>query len=190
MKTYSIFKSKCSDSERMSDTNFRFMVILFNVFDFLFPMIDWRVKKFGIEKGKTIVDYGCGPERYTARFAKLVGEKSKVYAVDIHELAIETVKTMSARQGLKNVVPVLAKGYHADIPDHIADMICAIDMFFIIKDPTSFLCELKRLAKPDGILIIDDCHQRRSTTRKKIEESGCWEILEATRDHLKCKPKT
>jgi ubiquinone/menaquinone biosynthesis C-methylase UbiE len=136
----------------------------------------------------TVVDYGCGPGRYTTRFAQLVGERGKVYAVDIHELAIKAVKAKRARLGLQNVVPVLAQGYDCGLPDHIADVVCALDMFFGIQQPSGFLTELKRITRPDGVLIIDDGHQPRVATKKKILASGVWTIAEETSDHLKCKP--
>jgi ubiquinone/menaquinone biosynthesis C-methylase UbiE len=67
-------------SERMSDTSFKLMSLTFDVMDFFFPYIDKRVKSFGIQGGMTVVDYGCGPGRYTERFVRLVGETGKVYA--------------------------------------------------------------------------------------------------------------
>jgi ubiquinone/menaquinone biosynthesis C-methylase UbiE len=175
-------------SERMSDTSFRFMNLAFNVVDFISPYIDRRVKSFGIQAGMTVVDYGCGPGRYTERFVKPVGETGQVYAVDIHEMAIDTVKRKIDRYHWRNVVSLLAKGYNSGVPDHVADVVCALDMFFIIQQPAEFLAELKRIAKPTGWLIIDDGHQSRQATRRKILDSGLWSIVEETRDHLKCKP--
>ena len=175
-------------SERMSDTSFKFMNLAFNVMDFFFPYIDKRVKSFGILPGMTVVDYGCGPGRYTERFVKLVGETGKVYTVDIHEMALEAIRRKADKYGWHNVVPLLASGYDSGVPDHVADVVCALDMFFIIKQPTEFLAELRRIAKTDGLLIIDDGHQPRQATRQKILDSGLWNIVEETRDHLKCKP--
>jgi ubiquinone/menaquinone biosynthesis C-methylase UbiE len=164
------------------------MNLTFNIIDLFFPYIDRRVKGFGIRDGMTVVDYGCGPGRYTTRFAKLVGETGKVYAVDIHEIAIETVKSKIDKYQLRNIVPLLAMGYNSGVPDHVADIVCAIDMFFIIKQPTEFLAELKRITKQDGLLIIDDGHQPRQATRQKILDSGLWRIVQETNDHLKCAP--
>jgi len=62
-------------------------------------------------------------------------------------------------------------------------------MFFGIKRPTEFLAELKRITKNDGRLVIDDGHQSRSKTKTKILASGLWDIIEETKDHLKCKPR-
>jgi ubiquinone/menaquinone biosynthesis C-methylase UbiE len=99
------------ESEKMSNLSFRLMNLTFRVVDFFYPYIDKRVKDFGIRKGMTVVDCGCGPARYTARFERLVGETGKVYAVDIHGLAIEAVKRKIEKCGLGNVVPVLVSGY-------------------------------------------------------------------------------
>jgi ubiquinone/menaquinone biosynthesis C-methylase UbiE len=179
-------RAECRESERMSDFTFRGMDFIFKVVDFVYPHIDQRLQNFGIQTGMTVVDYGCGPGRYTTRLARRVGNSGKVYAVDIHKLAIEAVKKKIKKQGLKNVKPVLARGYDCGIPDAIADIVCAIDMFFGIKDPTAFLGELKRITKSEGILVIDDGHQSREETKRKILNSEHWEIKEESKDHLKC----
>jgi ubiquinone/menaquinone biosynthesis C-methylase UbiE len=182
-------RAERKESEKMSCFSFRLMNLSFRVVDFFFhPYIDKRIKNFGIREGMTVVDYGCGPGRYTIRFSRIVGEMGKVYAVNIHELAVEAVERKIARDGLGDVKPVLVSGYDSGLPDHCADVVCAIDMFFVIKKPSEFLGELKRIARSDGMLVIDDGHQPREETRKKILASGHWAIWEETRNHLKCRP--
>ncbi len=171
----------------MPDLVFRLMNLIMNVMEVFHARTDRRVQTFGIKPGMTVVDYGCGPGRYTVRFSKLVGNKGRVYAVDIHELAIAAVNQKIEKLGLQNVMPVLAHGYSTGLPDHTADVVCALDMFFMIKQPTEFLRELARVTKPDGRLVIDDGHQPRELTKKKILASGLWAIEQETDDHLTCK---
>ena len=159
-----------------------------SVEDFLHPRIESRVTTFGITSGMTVVDYGCGPGRYTIRFSKLVGDSGKVYAVDIHELGITAVQRKIEKHNLRNIEPVLATGYHSGLPDHVADRVTAIDMFFLVPEPATFLQEIHRITKKNGLLIIDDGHQSRNTTKEKIFSSDRWEIMEETPDHLKCRP--
>jgi ubiquinone/menaquinone biosynthesis C-methylase UbiE len=83
---------------------------------------------------------------------------------------------------------VLADGYNTGLPDHIADTVCVIDMFFGVKEPSAFLREVHRIVKAEGTLVIDDGHQSRATTLQKIKAAGGWSIVEETRDHLKCRP--
>jgi ubiquinone/menaquinone biosynthesis C-methylase UbiE len=181
-------RSKRRNSEKMSNVGFRMMALIYKLVDFFSPYINSRIRKFGIGEGMTVVDYGCGPGRYAVRIADLVGDKGKVYAVDIHDLAIEEVGKRMKKYNIKNIVPVLADGYSSTLPDSTADVICAIDMFFIIKNPTEFLGELKRIIKKDGMLVIDDGHQPRRVTKRKLLDSGLWDIVEETKDHLKCRP--
>ena len=174
-------------SDRQSNLSYRLMLVLLAAADTFAPYVDQRVQTFGLRPDMTVVDYGCGPGRYATRFASLVGESGRVYAVDIHEIAIELVTKKVQRLGLHNLEPVLARGYTSGLPGGLADMVFAIDMFHGVHDPTAFLAELRRIAKPDAILIMDDGDQPRRVTREKVVASGCWEIIEETRDHLKCK---
>ena len=175
-------------AERMPDASFQLMDFTFRLIDSISPHVEKRAFTFGLQPGMTVVDYGCGPGRYTVHFSRIVGASGKVYAVDIHELAIEAVTSKRERYGLENIQPVLAHGYRTGLPGGIADRIIALDMFFGIRQPAEFLAELKRLIKPEGLLIIDDGHQSRLATLRKILDSGLWKIELETRDHLECRP--
>ena len=172
----------------------RIPVIAFRIMSFIielkytFSPVDARIDTFGIKEGFTVIDYGCGPGGYLKQVSRLVGEKGKLYAVDIHELAIKSVKKKKERYDLKNVEPVLAEGYSCDINGHTADMIYAVDMFHMIREPSPFLKELHRLLKKDGVLIIDDGHQSRNETKMKINQSKAWNIAKESEDHLECTP--
>lgn len=181
-------KSHQWPTERMSDTSFKLMSLTFKLIDLLSRRVEKRTRTFGLQPGMIVVDYGCGPGRYTLRFSKVVGDGGKVFAVDIQELAIEALKNRMARYNINNIQPVLAHGYSSELPDHTADRVFALDMFFGIRKPSEFLAELKRLLKPEGILIIDDGHQPREVTRRKILDSGLWKIETETKDHLECRP--
>jgi ubiquinone/menaquinone biosynthesis C-methylase UbiE len=174
--------------KRMSNASFKLMNLIMDAQDFLNPHIDTRVKTFGIAEGMIVVDYGCGPGRYTLRLSKLVGDKGKAYAVDLHELAIEAVKQKTKKFNLRSVEPVLARGYNSGLPSHVAAIVTAIDMFHSIPEPTSFLKEVHRIAKKEGFLIIDNGHQSRKTAKEKILSSKLWEIVDETADHLTCRP--
>ncbi len=174
--------------DRMPDFGFRAMVWVMNIEDFFWRRIDRRVQTFGIRPGMAVVDYGCGPGRYTTRFARLVGEGGRVYAVDIHELALQEVQRRAGRLGLRNVIPILARGYDSTLPAGMADVVCCLDMFFGVRDPSALLAELRRISRPDGVLVIEDGHQPRSATLAKIRASGQWAIASESRDHLVCRP--
>jgi ubiquinone/menaquinone biosynthesis C-methylase UbiE len=173
----------------MSNSSFKLMTAIMKTMDLSNPThIANRVKTFGITEGMTVVDYGCGPARYSPKYAKLVGDKGKVYAVDIHELAIEAVNKKIKKYSLQNVETKLASCYNSGLASHVADRVIALDMFFAVPDPTAFLKEIYRITKKDGLLIIDEGHQSREVAKQKIEASGVWEIISETKDHLTYRP--
>jgi ubiquinone/menaquinone biosynthesis C-methylase UbiE len=177
-----------TDNEPMTDMQYRLMVFTMNLIDIFISHIEKRVNGFGIRPSMTVVDYGCGPGRYTVHYSRLAGRQGKVYALDIHPMAMDLVRQKMDRFGLDNVEPRLAQGYDSGLPDATADLVTAIDMFFAIRDQTAFLAELKRIAKPDGILILDDGHQPRSHTKAQIAAAGSWTIIAESKDHLTLKP--
>jgi len=177
------------NQDRMPNFEFRIMSAIIGLEE-LFPRrIDKRVAGFGIQKGQTLVDYGCGPGQYTTRFARWVGEQGVVYAVDVQELAIESVKRKMKTQGLRNIIPIVARGYNTGIPEHSVNMVLALDMFFLVKDPTALLAEIHRILRPDGLLILDDGHKSRESTLEKITQAGSFAVKAASKDHLRCIPK-
>ena len=159
-----------AETDRMPDWSFRIMSFLFNVTDILKSPAK-RLDGFNIRQGQTVVDYGSGTGRFLRQASALAGETGKVYAVDIHPLAVEAAEGILKRYGLKNVHPVLTDGKTVDIPAKAADVIYALDMFHMVKDPRVFLKELHRITKPDGILYLEDGHQPRALSKEKITKS-------------------
>lgn len=173
--------------EKMPNFTFKMMTLMFKIFDFFKPVENF-IDTIDIKKGDTVIDYGCGPGRYIKKASENVGDNGKVYAVDVHELAIRAVQNKEKKYNLYNVIPILADEYSCNIEDNVADLIYTLDMFHIIKEPSPFLHELKRLVKKEGILIIEDGHQSRKKSKEKIEKSQTWKIINETDRYLKCKP--
>jgi ubiquinone/menaquinone biosynthesis C-methylase UbiE len=174
--------------EYLPNLSFRLMSIVFSVRDVLFP-VGKRLDPFGIRKGSVVVDFGCGSGSYLERASQLVGDAGKVYAVDVHPLAIMSIKRKAEQKNLNNVVPVLSTGYPVDIESQSADVIYALDMFHHVKDSDGFLTELHRLLKPNGSLFIESGHQPLDGARKKILKSDCWVIVREVQNLFECKPK-
>jgi ubiquinone/menaquinone biosynthesis C-methylase UbiE len=135
-----------------------------------------------------VIDYGSGTGRYLPFASEHAGENGMVYAVDIHPLAVRSAERVIERQRLKNVRPLLTDGITVGLPSGVADVIYALDMFHMVSNPSEFLKELRRITKPDGVLYLEDGHQKRSVTREKIISSASWVILEETKTYVKCCP--
>ena len=176
-----------NDLNRMPDIAFKIMDLTFKIY-YLFKSVDKYMDEFGIKTGNTVVDYGCGPGHYIKHASELAGDSGTVYAVDIHELAILSVEKLKKKYSLNNVTAIQTDGITVGIKDNAADLIYAIDMFHMVKEPNIFLKEINRIIKKSGVLIIEDGHQSRESAKEKIIQSGWWEIIEEKKKFLKCSP--
>jgi precorrin-6B methylase 2 len=49
------------------------------------------LKRIGIRRGQTVLDFGCGYGIYTIPVAKIVGEHGRVYALDKDKEAMDAL---------------------------------------------------------------------------------------------------
>ena len=177
-----------SEVDKMPNLAFRIMTLIFKIGNFFIPA-GKCINKFGIVKGSTVIDYGCGPGMHIKRASELVGNKGLVYAVDIHELAIKSVKKLVTKHKLNNVKTCQTDGNKVEILDNTANLIYALDMFHMVKDYIGFLQELNRIGKPDCTLILEDGHQARKKTIEKVIKSGYWELKKEYKKYIVCNSK-
>ena len=161
---------------KLSNSEFRLMQSIMKLADHVHPHVQTRAEVFGVKPGQTVVDYGCGPGRYTVELARLVGDDGKVIAVDLVEMALQETQRKLEAGGFQNVELKLAQGYDSGITDEVADIVFAIDMFHHIADTNTFLREVSRISKPDGLLILSGGHMTRAAVKNKIAMSGIWDI--------------
>jgi len=178
----------CKGTDRMPNLAFRIMALIFKFRD-LFVQKDKILDEFGIRPGQSVADYGCGPGSYVRKASELVGSGGKVYAIDIHELAIEAVQKRAAKRNLRNVIELLAFHERCPLEDDSIDVVYALDMFHMVSKPLDFLKELHRISKKDGVLFIDNGHQSRNKAKTKINASGLWDIIYENPRYLKCRPR-
>ena len=177
-----------SEMDRMPDWAFKMMAFIFHIAD-IFKSPNRKLDSFGIQKGQTVVDWGCGTGRYLKQASELVGGNGTLFAVDIHQLAVVAASDIAKKYNLTNVHPVLTDGKSVNIRSQAADVVYALDMFHMVRDSAAFLKELCRISKPGGVLYLEDGHQTRALAKEKINNSGCWEIIAETKAYIKCKPK-
>ena len=137
---------------------FIFMSLGFKFRDLRLPRKN-ILKEVGIKPGFHVLDYGCGPGSYIIPLVELVGESGKVYALDIHALAIHRVQHIASRKHLANVETILSDcetGLHRNS----LNVVLLYDVFHHLSDRDGVLQELHRVLKPDGILSFSDHHMK------------------------------
>ena len=141
-----------------------------------------RLKKIPIKEGMAVLDYGCGPGRYTLPVARLVGPKGKAFAVDIQPLAVSMVKEKAAGESLTNIEAILVNSYNTGIEDSSIDLVLLLDTLHQIGDCDALFLEIRRVLKQDGVLFMDPGHMKLARAKEIVEATGLFTIAEC-RDH-------
>jgi ubiquinone/menaquinone biosynthesis C-methylase UbiE len=142
----------------MSNFDFQFMSVGYKFRDFFSPRLN-ILKEVEIKPGFNVLDFGCGPGSYIVPLVKLVGESGKIYALDIHPLAIQRVQGIALKKQLANVETILSD-CQTGLPDNSLDAVLLYDAFHHLSDPDVVLKELHRVLKPEGILSFGDHHMK------------------------------
>ncbi len=148
-----------------------------------------RLEKFPLKEGMAVVDYGCGPGRYTLPIARLIGPEGKVFAVDIQPLAISTIKEKAAHESLTNIEAVLVDSYNTGIQSSSIDLVLLVDTLHLIGDCAALFQEIRRILKQDGILFMDPGHMKMSRAREIVEGTGLFTIAECRGHDMLVAPK-
>ena len=158
----------------MSNFDFQFMSLGYKFRDFFLPRMN-ILKEVGIKPGFHVLDYGCGPGSYIIPLAELVGESGKVYALDIHPLAIRKVQDIASKKQLSNVETILSD-CQTGLPDNSLDAVLLYDAFHHLSDPDVVLKELHRVLKPDRILSFGDHHMKEKEIVAEVTNSGLFRL--------------
>ena len=103
--------------------------------------------------GTNFVDVGCGDGFFSILAARKVGEKGKVFAVDVDGQAIEKLKAKASSEGLTNITTKVGKAEDAIFCSHCADFVFYSMDLHDFSDPAKVLDNAWRMIKPTGILV-------------------------------------
>jgi ubiquinone/menaquinone biosynthesis C-methylase UbiE len=114
------------------------------------------VKATGARPGMTVADVGAGTGLFTMLFARAVGPKGKVYAVDISKDFVADIERRAAAYHVGNVAVVLSNPRDTLLPWDSVDLAFVCDSYHHFEYPRAMLDSIARALKPDGELIVVD----------------------------------
>ncbi|MBA7484403.1 2-methoxy-6-polyprenyl-1,4-benzoquinol methylase, mitochondrial [subsurface metagenome] len=159
----------------MANFHFRFMSFGYKFRDLFLPRKN-VLQEAGIKPGFSILDYGCGPGGYIIATVELAGKSGKIYALDIHPLAIQKVQRLVLKKKLTNV-ETICSDCKTDLSDESIDVALLYDILHGLSKPDKVLEELHRVLKPNGILSFSDHHLEEDEIRTKITDKGLFRLL-------------
>lgn len=109
----------------------------------------------GIMPGQTVLEIGCGSGFFTLTASKILGKEGKLYATDIHPIALsETQKKINANN-IENVIVKKDDAMKSSFEDNMFDVVL---LFGVVPAPIISMKdiskEIYRILKPGGIYAI------------------------------------
>jgi 3-mercaptopyruvate sulfurtransferase SseA/precorrin-6B methylase 2 len=141
----------------------------------------------------TVADIGAGTGLFTRLFAKEVGPKGKVYAVDIAPKFIEHIMKTCKEADIKNVVGVVCTADSVKLPPQSVDLVFICDTYHHFEFPFKTMASIHEALRPGGQVVVIDFHRIPGKTRvwllyhvragqdvvvKEIESSGFKKVGE------------
>jgi ubiquinone/menaquinone biosynthesis C-methylase UbiE len=138
------------------------------------------IERSGIKKGMHVLDLGCGSGAFTPFIARTVGEKGKVYALDIQADMLKQLENKlhrSENRDINNIKLIEGNAYELPFDDSSLDLVNMVTVLQEIPDRNKALHEVKRVLKPGGILAVtelfpDPDYPWKSTTIKLGNGAG------------------
>lgn len=162
----------------MPNLMFAGMSFLFKIRDLLSPP-ERMLREVDIRPGFQVLDYGCGPGAYIPDVAQRVGPSGRVYALDIHPLALERVKTLARRRQLANV-ETICSDCQTGLPADSLDVVLLYDIFHMLSESDAVLAELHRVLKPGGTLSFSDPHMPEADILAGVTRGGLFKLAHKT----------
>jgi len=146
-----------------------------------------NLDQFGLQEGDRVADLGSGSGFYSLAAAKMVGDKGRVYAVDIQKDMLAKLKSTAQSEHLLNIEVIwgnLDTVGGTKLRDMSIDAIIVSNTLFQIEHKSNFAREIKRIIKRTGRVLLvdwsdsfsnmgpDEKHVVREAEAKKIFEDA------------------
>lgn len=113
-----------------------------------------------LKEGEVVADIGAGSGYFALRFTHHVGDKGRVYAVDISPDMIVYMNHRIRDLQLKNIVTILAEPNDPLLMDASVDRFFICDTWHHIENQSQYLAAMKKMLKPGGQVILIDFQKK------------------------------
>ncbi len=157
-----------------SNLDYKTMCFFYKIRDLFNPPIN-MLKETDIKPGYYVLDFGCGPGGYSIAASKMTGNRGRVYALDIHPLAIKKVKYAAQKEKLNNLEAIQSDG-KTGLPDSSMDIILMYDVYLDLGNRSQVLEEIYRVLKPEGVLSFSDHHLEKEKILSELTKKGLFKL--------------
>ena len=107
-----------------------------------------------LKKGEIVLDLGCGAGLDLYFYAKAVGEKGKVYGLDISEDMVAKTKRNMELAGINNAEISVGESDNLAFSDNFFDVVGSNGIYNLSPDKEAVMREAYRVLKPGGRTVF------------------------------------
>jgi len=118
-----------------------------------------NILQMGLHDGDRVVDIGSGIGHYALAAAPIVGPEGHVYAVDVQEDVLKSLKRDANELGFANVKTIwgdIEQRLGTKLKAEVADAAIIANALFQFEDKEAALREVRRILKPGGLVLLVD----------------------------------
>jgi SAM-dependent methyltransferase len=115
---------------------------------------DLLLDSLKLRPGDVAADIGAGTGYYSWRLAKAVGEKGRVYAVEIQQEMLDLLARKLGDRGVTNVTGVLGTITDPKLSAGSVDLILMVDVYHEFSHPYEMMESICRALKPGGRVAL------------------------------------
>jgi precorrin-6B methylase 2 len=109
-----------------------------------------------LKPGMALADVGAGFGAWSMAFAKVLGPSGRVYATDVGEQQLATIRESAKSQGLTNVTVLEGAERSTNLPAACCNAILIRDAYHHLTQPNDILRSMVAALKPGGHLAVID----------------------------------
>jgi predicted methyltransferase len=147
-----------------------------------------------ISEGSKVADIGCHEGYMSFKLSKIVGERGKVFAVDVDQSKLDKLKGHLSKRNVSNIQPVIGEYDNPKLDTGSLDAVIIIDTYHEMdnhdkryremEDRDKILQHIKTALKPGGRILICEpiAETRRGAARSEQERKHELEMDYAVDD--------
>jgi ubiquinone/menaquinone biosynthesis C-methylase UbiE len=111
------------------------------------------LKNMDIQPNEVIADIGAGSGYHVFKMAPKAS-KGFIYAVDIQEEMLQSIREKKLMEGIENIELVKGTEKSVNLPENSIDKLLMVDVYHEFSFPVEMMASIKNALKPDGKIYL------------------------------------
>jgi len=127
-----------------------------------------------LKLGETVLDLGCGAGMDLYFYAQKVGERGKVYGLDISEDMAEKARKNMDIAGVKNAEVKIGHSDNLPFGDNFFDVVTSNGIYNLSPDKEAVMRQAFRVLKPGGRTVFCEIVLKKALSEEERKNANDW----------------